>query len=155
MTAGRKPKPTALKQLEGNPGKRKLPTEEPKLAPALPSPPKELTAAAKREWKRVGPELFAAGILTNADRAALAAYCQSWADWVTARANLDKDGWTKLSETGYEMQSPWVSIANRAMANYIKVAAEFGLTPSARARLATDPRVVDPEDEKAKELMDS
>lgn len=27
--AGRKPKPTALKKLEGNPGKRKLNTKEP------------------------------------------------------------------------------------------------------------------------------
>ena len=27
--AGRKPKPTALKKLEGNPGKRKLNTREP------------------------------------------------------------------------------------------------------------------------------
>ena len=35
--AGRKPKPTALKKLEGNPGKRKLNTKEPIPAKGMPS----------------------------------------------------------------------------------------------------------------------
>ena len=34
--AGRKPKPTALKKLEGNPGKRKLNTKEPVPAKGMP-----------------------------------------------------------------------------------------------------------------------
>ena len=34
---GRKPKPTAVKVLEGNPGKRSLNTAEPKKAPRCPS----------------------------------------------------------------------------------------------------------------------
>ena len=33
--AGRKPKPTAVKKLEGNPGKRKLNTKEPNLAETI------------------------------------------------------------------------------------------------------------------------
>jgi hypothetical protein len=36
LMAGRKPKPTAVKKLEGNPGKRKLNTKEPVPAKGLP-----------------------------------------------------------------------------------------------------------------------
>jgi len=35
--AGRKPKPTAVKKLEGNPGKRKLNTKEPVPAKGMPA----------------------------------------------------------------------------------------------------------------------
>ncbi len=45
---GRKPKPTAVKQLEGNPGKRQLNANEPKPAARAPSCPKWLEDDAKR-----------------------------------------------------------------------------------------------------------
>ena len=51
--AGRKPKPTALKKLEGNPGKRKLNTKEPVPAKGMPEGPKWLLPEAKEEWKRL------------------------------------------------------------------------------------------------------
>ena len=41
-TRGRKPKPTGIKQLEGNPGKRKLNEREPKPEKKAPSCPKWL-----------------------------------------------------------------------------------------------------------------
>jgi P27 family predicted phage terminase small subunit len=152
---GRRPKPTALKKLEGNPGKRKLNEDEPKLPPALPEPPGELTETALAEWERVAPALFEAKILTVADRAALAAYCQSWADWLEARQNLAApDGFTQITEKGYEQQSAWVGIANTAMNNFMKIASEFGLTPSARTRLSVNPMPDDPEEEKAKRILD-
>ena len=37
--AGRKPKPTAMKNLEGNPGKRKLNKDEPVPAKGMPGCP--------------------------------------------------------------------------------------------------------------------
>ena len=42
--AGRKPKPTAIKKLEGNPGKRKLNTKEPIPAKGMPECPQWLLA---------------------------------------------------------------------------------------------------------------
>ena len=45
---GRKPKPTAIKELEGNPGKRKLNKHEPKPIKRAPPCPKWLTDDAKR-----------------------------------------------------------------------------------------------------------
>ena len=44
--AGRKPKPTALKKLEGNPGKRKLNTKEPVPGKGMPDCPKWLLPEA-------------------------------------------------------------------------------------------------------------
>ena len=55
--AGRKPKPTALKKLESNPGKRKLNTKEPVPAKGMPECPKWLLPEAKEEWKRLCKKL--------------------------------------------------------------------------------------------------
>ena len=77
--AGRKPKPTALKKLEGNPGKRKLNTKEPVPAKGMPDCPKWLLPEAKMEWERLCVKLSEMGVLTEIDMAAFAAYCQSYA----------------------------------------------------------------------------
>ena len=51
---GRKPTPTTLKELKGNPGRRPLNEAEPKPAARLPSPPAHLSRSARREWRRAG-----------------------------------------------------------------------------------------------------
>lgn len=51
-TRGRKPKPTAMKELEGNPGKHPLNTSEPKPNKKAPACPKWLEPEAKKEWRR-------------------------------------------------------------------------------------------------------
>ena len=50
--AGRKPKPAAVKKLEGNPGKRKLNTKEPNPGKGMPDCPAWLLPEAKTEWIR-------------------------------------------------------------------------------------------------------
>jgi P27 family predicted phage terminase small subunit len=139
MPRGRTPKPTALKKAEGNPGKRALNASEPRLPPVLVDPPMHLAGEALAEWTRIAPDLFAAGVLTVADRAALAAYCQAWADWVRARGHL-VDQMVVTTPSGYEMASPWVSIANKALDKMMKFASEFGLTPASRARIHAEPQ---------------
>lgn len=47
--AGRKSKPTALKKLEGNPGKRELNTKEPVPGKGMPDCPKWLLPESKEE----------------------------------------------------------------------------------------------------------
>jgi phage terminase small subunit len=69
---GRKPKPTHLKLVTGNPGRRPLNDCEPQPEIALPPVPPELCDDAKLEWDRVSFELHRAGLLTKVDRAALA-----------------------------------------------------------------------------------
>lgn len=76
--AGRKPKPTALKKLEGNPGKRKLNTKEPIPAKGMLNCPEWLLPEAKKEWERLADLMNQMGVLTEVDMAAFAAYCQSY-----------------------------------------------------------------------------
>lgn len=81
---GRKPKPTAVKVLEGNPGKRSLNTGEPKPEKKAPRCPAWLEDEAKKEWKRMAKQLEHLGILTEIDMAAFAGYCQAYARWKEA-----------------------------------------------------------------------
>ena len=48
-TRGRKPKPTAMKELEGNPGKHPLNTSEPKPNKKAPACPKWLGSRKQRK----------------------------------------------------------------------------------------------------------
>lgn len=145
--AGRKPKPTHLKLVTGNPGKRPLPQAEAKVIPALPSPPPHLSDEAKVEWGRVSEELFKVGLLSGIDRAALAAYCQAYGRWVQAeraiaemakRAGLT-GGLMIKTTNGNAVQNPLVGTANKAAADMVRYAAEFGMTPSARSRINATP----------------
>lgn len=71
MTRGRKPTPTAVKQLLGNPGKRPLNDAEPKPGAASGRAPHGLTPGANRFWRKYGPALAALGVLTEIDEPAL------------------------------------------------------------------------------------
>lgn len=145
---GRKPKPTHLKLVTGNPGKRKLNANEPKLDASLPMPPTHLSDEAKVEWGRVSEDLCACGILTKVDRAVLAAYCQAYGRWVIAERVLAEMG--KRDEltgglmirtlNGNAIQNPIVGSANKAMADMVRYAVELGMTPSARSRVSATPR---------------
>jgi P27 family predicted phage terminase small subunit len=147
MRAGRKPKPTQLRIIEGNPGHRPLQKNEPKPTPVAPTRPDWLDPEAKREWGRIVPELERLGLLTLVDRGALAAYCQAWGRAVQAEKVL-AGGLTFTTPNGYVQQRPEVAIAQKSWQLVRAFAAEFGLTPSARSRLS----VQKPEDEAEDDL---
>lgn len=136
MTRGRRPLPTRLKYLAGNPGKRPLNPYEPRPEPAVPECPSELGPAAKREWDRLVGDLASLNLLTSLDRAALAAYCGAYALWADATEQIQKYGSMIKSPTGYPVQSPYISIANRQAEIMLRIAAEFGFTPASRSRIA-------------------
>jgi P27 family predicted phage terminase small subunit len=135
---GRKPKPTALKRLAGNPGCRPLNHKEPKPK-GVPTCPSHLSKEAKKEWRRVSKELLACGLLTSIDRAALAAYCTTYARWVEAELNIQKHGLVVRTQNGNAIPNPYVGIANRALDLMHKFEIEFGMTPSSRSRLSAVP----------------
>jgi len=97
--------------------------------------PAHLSAVARNEWRRLAGPLFDAGILTIADRAALAAYCQAWARWIEAEEQLKKTPALLKTPSGYVQQSPWLSVANKQLELMGRFMAELGLTPTARERL--------------------
>jgi P27 family predicted phage terminase small subunit len=133
--AGRRPKPTALKLLDGNPGHRALNRNEPQPG-GIPSCPRHLDAVAKSEWKRISRELIATGLLTSVDRAALAAYCAAWSRWVNAETSIEKFGAViKSPKSGYPIQNPYIGIANTAIDQMRRFMIEFGMTPASRSRI--------------------
>jgi P27 family predicted phage terminase small subunit len=132
---GRRPKPSRIKILAGNPGKRPMNTNEPRPEPMVPDCPSELGPTARQEWERLAGELGRLRILTVLDRAALAAYCNAYGLWAEATEAIQKYGTMVKSPTGYPIQSPYVSIANRQAEIMIRIASEFGFTPASRSRI--------------------
>jgi phage terminase small subunit len=113
MIRGRRPKPTRMKALTGNPGKRPLNAHEPRPEPAAPECPPELSPIARQEWMRLTAELAKLNLITHLDRGALATYCGAYALWAEAMVQIQKYGTMVKSPTGYPMQSPYLAIANR------------------------------------------
>jgi P27 family predicted phage terminase small subunit len=138
-----KSKPTALKVLEGNRGKRPLNGNEPKPKLEIPPPPAELSEDARIEWDYISGRLYAVGCLTEVDRGVLAAYCQAYGRWVQAERALNacarfdtaSSGLLVKHDNGSYYANPLVAIANNAMKDMVKYSIEFGMTPSARSRI--------------------
>lgn len=137
---GRRPKPTRVKILTGNPGKHPLNMHEPQPEPTVPDCPQELGPLARREWERMAAELSKLKILTALDRAALAAYCNAYALWAEATEAIQKYGTMVKSPSGYPIQSPYVSIANRQAEIMMRIASEFGFTPASRSWISARPQ---------------
>ena len=132
---GRKPKPTALKVLEGNPGKRPLNDHEPITPKGELKCPSWLLPEDKKEWKRLASSLEAMGVLTMADLTAFAGYCQAYARWKEAEEFITQHGSIFKTPSGYVQQVPQVSIAQQNLKIMQSFCSDFGLTPATRARI--------------------
>ncbi len=143
MPAGRPPKPTSLKLLQGNPGKRRLNKDEPEFDPANPAPPEVLDEEARTEWYRLIGGLRRSGVLTESDTATFAAYCMAFSRWVQAERALQRmreadpvmNGLMLKTSNGNIVQNPMVGLANTAMRDMAKFAGELGITPASRSRV--------------------
>jgi P27 family predicted phage terminase small subunit len=144
---GRKPKPSHLRLITGNPGRRPINLHEPQPKTGRPTPPIALNEPGRREWVRVVRRLSQAGLVTPIDRAALAAYCQAYGDWIMARRAIETNaaadpvnhGLLIETSNGNLIQHPLIGIANKARSDMVRFAAEFGMTPSARSRVHANP----------------
>ncbi len=146
---GRKPKPTALKKLEGNPGKRPLNELEPLPQVTMLRCPNWLEPEARKEWRRLAPVLIGAGILTGADAVPFAGYCQAYARWKEAEQEVTKLG--MVYRDGDRVRpNPYIAIARAAFAEVKSLAAEFGLTPANRTAIIAGALTV----EKTKKELD-
>ena len=131
------PKPTALRIIQGNPGKRPLPENEPQptVKDKPPTPPRHLPAAAKKHWRAIAKHLHQAGVLTVMDEDALATYCNAYAQWVDANQQIQTEGMIIKSELGIQSLSPYLKISNEAFKQMAIMLREFGMTPSSRTRV--------------------
>jgi P27 family predicted phage terminase small subunit len=138
--------PTQLKLLRGNPGKQRLPNNEPQPAQSIdvPEPPPFVTGYAADEWWTVATELHRLGLLTKIDCAPLAAYCYAYGQWRLAAESLARmaandpimNGQIIKTKYGDAAMNPLVSIARKHASDMVRFAAEFGLTPAARTHIS-------------------
>lgn len=143
---GRKRTPTRLVMLKGGSAYTHRPVndKEPTPPPKLPPCPKQLDKVARKEWRRVGKVLMAVRLLTDLDRAVMAAYCQGWSEWLAALEQVQKRG-TILAKPGLragEPQipylNPWLRVAREACERWMKAGAVLGLSPAGRAMLRVE-----------------
>ncbi len=145
---GPAPKPTAIKKLEGNPGRRPLNPAEPKPRTTRPKMPQYLTPAEQAEWKRITRELRSMGLLTSADADAIAVYCQVACRYQLATKDVQEKGLTVESPNGYPIINPALSIVNKCIQQMHRLLTEFGMTPAARSRISVpEPEAADPYEE--------
>ncbi len=132
---GRKPKPTVLKVLEGNPGKRPLNEAEP-VPDGLPVKPDDLSGYAVEVWHRL-IKVMPPGIYTGAESDVLARYCRA--------CDLSKEASIKLSEEGVVnggVVNPWMRVLNEQVKIIASLGSQLGCSPSARVNLKVPPAKV-------------
>lgn len=122
---GRRPKPTVLKVLEGNPGKRPLPKHEPKPQ-GMAEMPGWLRPGAVKVWNEYAPRLEGLGLLTDLD-------AETFGQWCTLTAMFRR----KPAEMPAGKIARMDAIGQR-----------FGLDPSSRARMSVKPQ--EPKDDEAR-----
>ena len=137
---GPPPKPTHLKVIAGNPGKRPLNVREPRSPKGRPRCPEWLGIEARKVWKRLVATLDGMGLLTAADADAIAAYAQTYVRWRKAEEFLERHGevYPLRDEKGQircMQQFPQVAIARGLLQVLRAYQQEFGLTPAARSRI--------------------
>ena len=164
---GRPRKPTKLKILEGNPGRRPLNTSEPEYAPTIPKP-SDLTPMASQWWDLVVPQLVRVGLAQSVDGPSLALLAEDFSGWkgaslqYTSMSRLVSRGSTKVPVLDAQGEPIWdgegedrhqrielrpILVANpllRAVkdfgAAYRQGAAAFGLTAQSRSTLSIPDR---------------
>lgn len=125
----RGPAPTPLKVLKArgswlgnvNPAAPEGPAGAPRC-------PGWLDAAGKACWKETVANLAALGLLARTDGKALAGFCERWSFYLRVVKAL-------RAVTGLEDHKTLMTMASAAYRDCIRGCQEFGLSPSARARV--------------------
>jgi P27 family predicted phage terminase small subunit len=130
-------KPASIRQAEGNPGHRQIPTEVD--YPTGIKCPSFLDKEAKREWKRIVTALADLDVLKATDSSVLASYCMGFSRWKAAELTLAKEG-TTIKIMGSQGQEKWVKhpalmVGAEAQAQMLKAGKQLGFSPVDRVRV--------------------
>jgi len=135
MARGRKPTPTQIKRLRGNPGKRPGNSREPDVQRGFPKRPPHIKGEARREWNRICQELDNMKLLHPELRPSLILYCDTYGRFIEARKALEQTGMLIKTSNGNLVQNPLIGIVNRTSEQLRKMLSEFGIPPTARTRV--------------------
>jgi P27 family predicted phage terminase small subunit len=137
---GPPPLPTKIRVLHGERHKARINQAEPQPREVDPVCPDHLQGYAVEVWHRVVAELKVMRLAFDSDREVLAAYCVA--------ASRHHDACVGLNRTGFLLRStkpdvppyvnPLVYVERTQAELMVKLAGQFGLTPSARVNLKAD-----------------
>ncbi len=121
---GPAPIPTNILKLRGS-WRAGINPDEPKTAICIPVMPAHIKGVAKEEWDRVAPMLLKAGCISEVDLALFESYCVAYA----------------LKVDSIKRPKKYTISEKLKITNSLKtLAAEFGLSPSSRTRIKTEPK---------------
>lgn len=142
MGRGRKKIPTKVKKLQGTlKAERVLDNEmTASLVASIPTAPEWLSEIGKVEWIKVCVELFNKQMLHQIDLRLLEAYCNAISLHIETEIYLREKG--RIQEfknpdgtVKHTQAVPHQKIANDALDRALKIATQFGFTPSARSSI--------------------
>ena len=135
-------KPTKVKELQGTLQPYRTEKNEMKVSEiiSMPSAPDFLNEQGAKEWELVTNELANIKMLHLTDLSVLAAYCNEMGTYNAIAQEMggnytertyDKDGKLRASKI-----APKYKVMQAALQNALKIATQFGFTPSSRGSLS-------------------
>lgn len=143
---GPAPTPTPILKLTGsNRVTKKREAAEVRGPEGVPDVPAWLSKDERKAWNALAPMLDQMGVLTRVDGHAFGRYCRLWSRWRKAEEFIDQHGEmyplkNDAGQTKCFQQWPQVAIAHRLATQLTRLEQEFGMTPSARARIQIAPK---------------
>lgn len=148
---GPKPLPSNVKEFTGT---SRRPMRAADLADGvhpevgLPSMPTNMSAEARKEWKRVTPLLLELNLLTKIDRSALELYCRAYGrlqqveralsqkqDQLAEEGKDVTEALVQPTPTGFLRESALSRLAEDLSRQVDRYLASFGMSPSSRSRV--------------------
>lgn len=135
--SGRKAKPTQLKLVQGNAGKRAINKDEPQgeVLQHIPECPDWVPGEGQEAWRKLAPWLTKNRILTATDLHNLEAFCAAYGRWREAELHYAKEGPVVLGATGGPVKNPAATVINESLKQMTSFGASLGLDPASRVRL--------------------
>ncbi len=154
-------KPTHLKLVTGNAGKRPLPENEPQLPAGAPPIPAHLTPRGRAAWRRFMKLLDDMGVMTRADGPAAERMCECYGEILAARESYERPMMSQRRnpETGEIVETqiaaggeptyvsygkdgamlrsrPELALMAELDRRFLSYLCQFGMTPAARGKVS-------------------
>lgn len=140
---GRKPKPTRMKEMSGTDQPCRVLDNEMTVSilANIPDPPFDLSAQAEREYYIICQELHSKKMLHLVDLSLITAYSNEMALYIETEKVLRQHGridefYNEDGQLIRRQSKPEQKISNDALSKALKIAVQFGITPSSRTRIS-------------------
>jgi P27 family predicted phage terminase small subunit len=134
MPAGRKPKPTQLKVVQGTYRKDRANPHEPVAAGDLFEPPTHFNEDQRAVWT-YAIENAPRGVLRKIDLSVLEVWVTAYVYHREASSRVASTGQVITTKTGYPITNPFMANMNKQAQIMVKAASEMGFTPASRSRI--------------------